>query len=168
MNKTEIINQLNAAHISFWDSAIHFPNPTISKNDKWSVAQNVEHINLTLSRPSQFLSLPKTDIETNFGLSNRTSISYEAFVKTYQKALTNGVKSPAPFVPEFNLDSNIEELIATGKQTVEKFISNLQNWSEEELDRYQCPHPALGKITVKEMLYFTIFHVQYHHQIINR
>jgi hypothetical protein len=168
MNKTEIEILLNSAHIAFWNSALALPNPTISINGKWSVAQNVAHINLTLSRLGQFLCLPKKDIEANFGLSNRASISNDEFIESYQKALTNGVQSPASFVPEFNLDSNIPELVAIGKNILESFISNLQNWSEEELEQYQCPHPALGKITVREMLYFTVFHVQYHDQIINR
>lgn len=168
MNKTEIISQLNAEHLSFWDSALYLPNPAISKNGKWSVAQNVEHINLTLSRMGKFLSLPKSDIQTNFGLSERKSISHEEFINTYQQGLTSGIQSPAPFVPEFNSDSNLKELINNGNNILETFISNLQNWTEENLDQYQCPHPTLGKITVKEMLYFTIFHVQYHNQIINR
>lgn len=168
MNKTEIISQLRTAHLSFWVSAIHMPNPNASKNGKWSVAQNVEHINLTVSRTGRFVLLSKPDIEANFGLSGRASVSYTEFIKSYKNALTNGVQAPAPFVPEFNLNSNTEELADDGKQILEVFISNLENWSEEELDQYQCPHPALGKITVREMLYFTIFHAEYHNQIINR
>jgi hypothetical protein len=51
---------------------------------------------------------------------------------------------------------------------LEAFISNLQNWSEEELDIYNCPHPVLGKTTIKEVLYFTIYHVQHHTEIIKK
>lgn len=168
MNKTEIITQLFIEHNSFWDTSLELPSPTIAKNGKWSVAQNVEHINLTLSRLGKFLSLPKPDIEANFGLSGRPSIGNEEFIKSYQNALTSGLQSPTPFVPEYNTDSSLQELITNGKKILENVISNLQNWSEEDMEQYQCPHPALGKITVKEMFYFTIFHVQYHQQIINR
>ncbi|MBC7846181.1 MAG: DinB family protein [Flavobacterium sp.] len=168
MNKSELITNLNTTHFAFWDTAIHLPNPTISINGKWSVAQNVEHINIALGRVNNYLSLPKTSIESNFGFSNRESISNEALIEKYLNALANGTKATAPFIPELNINSNIQELVHQGKNNLESFISNLQNWSEEELDKYNCPHPALGKITVREMLYFTIYHVQHHNKIIQK
>ena len=39
-------------------------------------------------------------------------------------------------------------------------------WSEKKLDRYQAPHPALGKLTIREMLYFTIFHNVHHARLV--
>jgi hypothetical protein len=33
-----------------------------------------------------------------------------------------------------------------------------EKWDEGELDQYQLPHPTLGKRTIREMFYFTIFH----------
>jgi hypothetical protein len=168
MNKSELITNLNTAHFAFWDTAIQLPNPTISINGKWSVAQNVEHINTTLSRVNNYLSLPKATIESNFGLSNRESINKELFTEKYLQALANGAKATAPFIPELNPKANIKELVLQGKSNLESFISNLQNWSEEELEKYGCPHPALGKITVREMLYFIIFHTQHHHKTIKK
>ena len=37
---------------------------------------------------------------------------------------------------------------------------------EEDLDNYILPHPLIGKTTIREMLYFTIYHVQHHHKAI--
>ena len=37
---------------------------------------------------------------------------------------------------------------------------------EEDLDRYLAPHPLLGKITLRELAYFTIYHTHHHLQII--
>ena len=34
--------------------------------------------------------------------------------------------------------------------------------SQADLDRYRLPHPLLGKLTVREMLFFTVYH-NYHH-----
>jgi hypothetical protein len=168
MNKSELITELNTAHLAFWDTAIQLPEPTISIKGKWSVTQNVEHINTTLARVNNYLSLPKATIESNFGLSNRESINKEVFIEKYLQALANGVKATAPFIPELNPKANIDELVEQGKNNLEFFISNLQNWSEEELEKYSCPHPALGKITAREMLYFTIFHAQHHHNTIKK
>ncbi|MFN2437645.1 MAG: hypothetical protein ABR503_00495 [Chitinophagaceae bacterium] len=41
----------------------------------------------------------------------------------------------------------------------------LNKYSEEEIDRFVLPHPLLGKLTLREMMYFTIYHVEHHHKI---
>jgi hypothetical protein len=166
MNKTEIITNLNRAHSAFWDTAILLPNANVSINGKWSVAQNVQHIIISLTRVNSYLTLPKSSIESKFGLSNRVSDNNEKFIGKYLNALANGVKSTAPFIPESNLETDIKELVGQGKNALESFISNLQNWSEDELERYICPHPVLGKTTVREILYFTIYHVEHHNETI--
>jgi len=40
--------------------------------------------------------------------------------------------------------------------------------SETALDLYILPHPLLGKITLREMLYFTAYHVYHHQTIVER
>lgn len=164
MNKNEIIANLNTAHSAFWDTAIHLPNTYASINGKWSVAQNVEHINIVLFRLSNYLSLPKSTIKSNFGLSERKSTSNEKNIIVFRNALANGVKAIDSFIPELNPETSIEELVSKGKDLLDSFISNLENWSEEELEIYNCPHPILGKIPVREVLYFTIYHVQHHNE----
>ena len=44
----------------------------------------------------------------------------------------------------------------------EKYTERLGNWSEKDLDKYKLPHPLLGKLTVREMLFFTIYHNEHH------
>ena len=168
MNKTEIIDNIYKSHSIFWETAIKLPNPKNSIDGKWSVSQNVEHINIGLIRLGNYLGLPKSSIEFNFGLSERKSTEYETMFKEYRNAFENGVKATDDFVPKINLEISIEELVNQGKNALDVFISNLQNWTEEELDLYNCPHPFLGKITVREMLYFTIYHAQHHNETINK
>ncbi|TRX37235.1 DinB family protein [Flavobacterium sp. ZT3R18] len=166
MNKNEIINNFNTAHLKFWDTAIHLPNTNLSINGKWSVAHNVEHINIILLRVNNYLSLPKSTIKSNFGLSERTVESNETVVEMYKNKLENGTKATAPFIPELNLDKNIKELVSQGNELLVSIISNLQDWTEEELEIYNCPHPLLGIIPAREILYFTIYHVQHHNETI--
>ncbi len=168
MNKTEIITQLNTAHSVFWNTASHLPNPSISLNGKWSILQNVVHITISITRVNSYLALPKSSIEANFGLSGRASVSNEILVKIYLNAIANGVKATAPYIPEDNIETDIKELIDNGSKTLEELVSNLHHWSEEDLEQYLCPHPVLGKITVRELLYFTIYHVQHHTEIIKK
>ena len=84
MNKNEIITNLNTEHSAFWDTAIHLPNVNLSINGKWSVTQNVEHINIALSRVNNYLALPKSTIKSNFGLSERASTSNETVIKMFK------------------------------------------------------------------------------------
>ena len=168
MNKNEIITNLNTEHSAFWDTAIHLPNVNLSINGKWSVTQNVEHINIALSRVNNYLALPKSTIKSNFGLSERASTSNETVIKMFKNALKNGAKATELFIPELDLNANIDVLVNQGKGLLEELISNLQNWSEEEFEIYNCPHPVLGKFTVREILYFTIYHVQHHNETIKK
>ena len=39
------------------------------------------------------------------------------------------------------------------------------NILEKDLDFYVLPHPLIGKLTLREMLFFCIYHVQHHHKI---
>ena len=41
-----------------------------------------------------------------------------------------------------------------------------KKWKDAQLDQYIAPHPLLGKITVRELCYFTIYHTQHHLNII--
>ncbi|OBX24457.1 DinB family protein [Gelidibacter algens] len=168
MNKDEIIASLNKIHSAFWETAIQLPNPTISINGKWSVCQNVQHITIALLRVSNFLALPKSSIKSDYGLSERASSSYEISFKVFRNTLENGIKTTEAFMPETNLETSIIELVRQGKDTLDTFISNLKNWSEEEFEMYNCPHPVFGKITVREILYFTIYHAQHHNETINK
>jgi hypothetical protein len=38
----------------------------------------------------------------------------------------------------------------------------MHTWSEDDLDNHRLPHPLLGKLTVREMLFFTLYHIQHH------
>lgn len=168
MNKSEIIANLNAAHSDFWDTAIQSPNPTISINNKWSVSQNVQHINIGLLRLNNFLELPKSSIETNFGLSDRASMDNESINKLFNNAFEKGVKAASTFIPDMDLETSLDELINQGKKSLASLTSNVQSWSEQELEIYNCPHPFLGKVTVREILYFTIYHVNHHQETIKK
>jgi hypothetical protein len=41
-------------------------------------------------------------------------------------------------------------------------------WGEGSLDRCRLPHPLLGKLTVREMLFFTLYHNLHHVQNVAR
>ncbi len=49
----------------------------------------------------------------------------------------------------------------------EKYLESLElRWSDRQLDQYLAPHPLLGKLTLRELCYFTIYHTGHHLDII--
>lgn len=44
--------------------------------------------------------------------------------------------------------------------------STMEQWEDAALDQYLAPHPLLGKITLRELGYFTIYHTEHHLAII--
>ena len=52
------------------------------------------------------------------------------------------------------------------RRVIEKLSKQIDHYSEQDLDKYILPHPLLGKLTMREMMYFTIYHVQHHQRLI--
>ena len=49
---------------------------------------------------------------------------------------------------------------------IDKLISEIDVFTENELDTLSIPHPLLGSISLREMLYNAIYHVEHHQKII--
>jgi len=83
-------------------------------------------------------------------------------VERYRQRLKDGGRAPSRFLPtqsSVDLDARVDSL----QRMIRKLSLSLDHFSEEQLDRLLLPHPLLGKLTLREMLYFTIYHVQHHH-----
>ncbi len=48
------------------------------------------------------------------------------------------------------------------KLLIISLCSKVDTCSKGQLDTFILPHPLLGKVTLREMLYSTIYHVQHH------
>ncbi|MGB1018607.1 MAG: hypothetical protein ACPGVH_06035 [Chitinophagales bacterium] len=71
-------------------------------------------------------------------------------------------KSPSKFEPKIVLFSEKENLIGKLDYNLNKFIKSLEKISEKELDNFRVPHPLIGKLSIREMLYFSDYHVLHH------
>jgi hypothetical protein len=129
-------------------------------DSKWSVAENLEHLILSTKPLNLAIQLPKFMLLI-FGKPNRPIRTYDELVKKYWAKLNAGGRAPSPFVPNVKQSDKTRLLNSFIKEN-KKFINNLNGWSEADLDSYLLPHPLLGKIYVREMLYFTIYHTQHH------
>jgi DinB family protein len=55
-----------------------------------------------------------------------------------------------------------EKILRRLAATVRAVQSAVQRWPEPALDRYQLPNPLLGRLTVGEMLAFSVYHHGHH------
>lgn len=170
MTKEAIITNLHDNHLRLRVYAAGIPEPLFNRSvdQKWSAAQHLQHIHKSVAQFGKYLSLPKEVIAKRFGKSGRTSISHEQLTENYKRALGQGVKAPASFSADERHDFTIDELTQEGKAILEQFLNALKAWPEEDLDEFVCPHPLLGNLTVREMLYFTNLHALHHLQAIQQ
>lgn len=170
MNILEIKTVLKANHSIFqkYVMSLNETDFVFSPNEKWSAGMQLEHIIKSVKPLNLAFGLPKFILKWKFGIANRPSKTYEALVLKYQDKLKTVIGGAAPkrFSPSKvtyeQQDSKCKELI----KTIEKLCNKVGEFSEEDLDKYIIPHPLLGKLTVREMLYFTMYHVQHHQAII--
>lgn len=170
MDKKELKNKLLENHKSFTQFVIGLTNDEFSKsnNEKWTAGQQLEHIFLSVKPVRQILSSPKFFLKLIWGQANRESKNYNDLVKKYQHKLENGGTATRRFIPKsVNVDRG-QELTTKLTNEVEKLCAKLDKYSETELDEYILPHPLLGKLTLREMLFFTIYHVEHHEEVTKR
>ncbi len=167
MNKIKIIEKLkeNYSLFSAYIHSLSSDEYMFSYMDKWTGGQQLDHIYRSTKPLARILLLPKFILMWLFGVANRPSKSYEDLVKKYHSKLAEGGRASGPFVP--NTKTTIENLKLQNKIqfVLDQLIKSIQKYSEQELDQTILPHPLLGKITLREMLYFTIYHVEHHHHL---
>lgn len=140
-----------------------------SFNNKWSIAINVKHLLISTNMSSLAFWLPKFLVRWIGGTPNRASKSYEELVAKYKLKLEQGAVATSRFVPKPPKEMTKKESLLKQWEKVSKhYLSTLKkNRTEQDLDNYLIKHPLLGKITLRELCYFTIYHTQHHLQAIN-
>ena len=134
-------------------------------NDKWSIAENLIHLVKSVKGLSKAFAMPKEQLIVAFGKPNHPSISYKILFEKYKAFLAKGIipsVAAATFAPQITEGDTLKSVVELFDLHHNNFIESLKYFTEEELDNYQIPHPALGNLTVREMLYFTIFHIEHH------
>lgn len=138
------------------------------KSEQWSSAENLEHLSLTFHRSWFGIVAPKFLLRWKFGKPDRSSLHYEELEDEYYKKMDAGFEAQERFIPVVKEEKGAKEkLIARFEQVTKKYLDQVRYyWEDENMDNYQLPHPALGMITVRELLYFNLFHTTHHYKTI--
>ena len=172
LSKQEIIQQLLEAskELSAFGVCISDEIFFYQPAEKWSVAQNITHlITATMSTIPAF-KLPKFIVRLYAGKPNRPSRTYDELVAKYKLKLEQGGRASGRFIPK-QVDSGEgkENILQTFSVSMNKLADTIQKkWNDRQLDQYIAPHPLLGKITLRELCYFTIYHTHHHLHIIKK
>ena len=135
-------------------------------NSKWSAGQNLDHLIRAIKPLQLAYGLPKFALLVLFGKTNRPSRTFDELVTKYKTKLAAGGKASGPFIPATIRFEKKDELIKKYSLQKQKLISKIEKQSETDLDKYILPHPLLGKVTLREMLYFTIHHNEHHLELL--
>ena len=137
----------------------------VAPPDVWSPAENLVHLIQAVSPVVQALNLPKMALKLRFGKAKHESRTLAAVRHTYvNEALAGGGVAGGSFLPQVKAET-IEERARMQVKWQEKGIALVEavgKWDEKELDELVLPHPLLGDMTVREILFFTLYHNMHH------
>lgn len=157
----ELLNQ----GLNFWTE---FPPKRFATpiGDAWSPADNVRHLIKSTLPVTKALKLPGLVLRSLFGPAKEASLSYGELVAKYKALLAAGGNA-GKFAPRtISVPDDLEawqlKLISVCRDSLSDLSRAVGRWSESDLDQYRLPHPLLGKLTLREMLLFTLYHYTHH------
>jgi len=164
-SKIQLVHMLKVSNqrVIDWFTAITVEDFFIRYRGEWSASQNVDHLIKSHKPIAKALKLPKIILRTMFGKPDRASLTYEELCKAYRDEIVKGAQASGRYLPsQENLNSGTEgkkkEFLDQFFKASTELVSIAETWDDKELDEYLLPHPILGKLTIREILYFTVYH----------
>lgn len=129
--------------------------------EKWDTSQHLDHLHQTVTLINKVLRLPKFILRWRFGKPNRKGREYDSIVARYQAKLKN-FTGTAPTSGKKHSIEDKKSLLVNFQIQAQRLQKILEKWTEEELDKYLVAHPLMGKMTIRELLLWMVYH-HYHH-----
>ncbi len=172
-SKVEILQQIPLIFDEVAQTIANTSNELFTKEvieGKWSIAENFDHLIRGGAAVASGLKMNKMMIRA-LGKPNRSARTFEGLVARYQEKLATGAGAglTGSFAPNKAKGYDKAELLKNWEMIKGKLLERTEKkWSEKDLDNYLMPHPLLGKLLVREMLFFTIYHTSHHLKAIER
>lgn len=169
MSRDEILQALEQQEregVAYWSA---FPLDTFFAKigASWSPAETVRHLTKSTRPVARALSLPRLVLRVMFGRSRRPSQTYDSLLARYHHLLAEG-GGAGRFAPSASAENDRDAVMHRFATTNRDLRQAIARWPDPKLDAYQLPHPLLGKLTVREMLFFTLLHQRHHVEIVQR
>jgi len=132
----------------------------------WAPAMHVRHLSKSIRAVHQGLRLPPFLVRWVFGRAGAASRDYDSVVTVYRARLAQGASAgrfaPSAKPPAADPAAERARIMRVHASTLQALIARSAQWSESDLDAATLPHPLLGPLTVREMLFFTVYHNTHH------
>jgi hypothetical protein len=130
---------------------------------EWSPADNLDHVIRSVKPLSRAMQLPRFVLRLMFGEGRKPSRSFVAIRDAYLHQLAQGAQATGRYIPDFreppgDVDAYRHLILQRWERAGQELVGALSTWRDADLDRCVLPHPILDKLTVREMLFFTLYH----------
>ena len=115
------------------------------------------------------LNAPRWILLLRFGRGG-TSRGYAEMKDVYLARLAQGASAGrfAPAPARESSDAERDRIMGFHAAAIDHLGASIARWPERALDARRLPHPLLGPITVREMLFFTLYHNRHHVESVQR
>jgi hypothetical protein len=160
------LDQVDRQGSAFWNA---FPEEEFFAKigEAWSPAENVRHLAKSIRPVAKALRMPKIVVRLMFGGPRNPSMTYDGVVERYRGALARGGDA-GRFAPSQRAITDRAEIMGQLAHANGELRDAIGRWPDCALDRHQLPHPLMGKMTVREMLFFTVYHQLHHLENVKR
>ena len=162
--KEEIIEGLGTSATAVKDWVHHQSDDDFVKGPvgKWDTSQHLDHLHQIVVLLNKVLRLPRFILRWRFGKPNRKGRDYDSIVTRYKEKLKDFTGVNNNTAGKRHSISEKKSLLVNFDIQIQRLQKVLNKWSEEDLDKYLIPHPLLGKMTVRELMLWMVYH-HYHH-----
>lgn len=164
MNKLKIIKSLSDNQDTFlkYIAGLTQEEYAYRYQLKWTAGQRLELIVLCIQPILQVFSLDKKVIVQTFGRTVRQGLSYAILTNQYIEKFKAGGKAPDRYPPETISAKQRKKSGASLLKMINEFCAKIKTFIEKGIDGLLIPYPLLHYLTLRGMLYNSIYHVTHH------
>jgi len=164
LNREQLADELLHQHRSFANfvASLNQERYEYAPAGKWNAGAQLDHLYRSVRPLVMAYRLPVWVPGLLFGRAKRGSSAFADIAQRYEAKLKEGAKATGAYVPKGIPFALRDRAIASLLDAAETVSGLTRRMPEPTLDGYRLPHPLIGKLTFREMGYFTIHHVGRH------
>ncbi len=172
MDKDSITDRLEKAHKELFDWLLHQSDEDWGKHPdgRWTTGQHILHLQISLKMLNKALRVPKFILKKKFGTSNRPSRSYDEVAKRYNERLAESKDRARDFNKDLkNPSINQKKILINSIEVLNKKLQyKTRKLKDQNLNTLLLPHPLMGRMTLREIIMWTIHHTEHHLSILKK
>ena len=135
------------------------------QGEHWSPAGHLRHLAKSERAVTRGLGQPRLALLA-LGRSKSGSRGFDEVVEIYRAALAAGGEAgpygPSDEVPDLSPEDWRDRIVDRWQGAGRALREALLGWREEHLDVYRLPHPLIGKLTLRELMLWNLYHNAHH------